>query len=111
MQRKLRVKFYLGIQHRMPVYTWNGMSSSFNPSIDSVRKAERIAEAEVRVLRADQHLDCCHDLVDGQQAVLKAYGIKKLTTFNRDWIGDQSVIVIAAVAKGAVVDGKTERVL
>lgn len=95
----------------MPAYTWNGMSSSLNPSIDRVRSAERIAEAEVRVFRADQHMDCCHDLVDGHQAVLQAYGIKNLTTFNRDWIGDPSVIVIAAVAKGTGVDGKSERVL
>ena len=95
----------------MPVYTWNGMSSSLNPSIDRVRNAERIGEAEVRVFRADQYLDCCHDLVDGHQAVLQAYGIKKLTTFNREWIGDPDVIVIAAVAKGIGVDGKTERVL
>ena len=95
----------------MPVYTWNGMSSSLNPSIDRVRNAERIGEAEVRVFRADQHLDCCHDLVDGHQAVLQAYGIKKLTTFNREWIGDPDVIVIAAVAKGIGIDGKTERVL
>ncbi len=95
----------------MPAYILNGMSSSLNPSIDRVRKADRIAEAEVRVFRADQHLDCCNDLVDGHQAVLQAYGIKKLTTFNRDWIGDPSVIVIAAVAKGSGIDGKTERVL
>ena len=95
----------------MPAYTWNGMSSSLNPSIDRVRSAERIAEAEVRVFRADQHMDCCHDLVDGHQAVLQAYGIKSLTSFNRDWIGDPSVIVIAAVAKGTGIDGKSERVL
>tara|TARA_B100000768_G_scaffold181247_1_gene203509 strand:- start:977 stop:1741 length:765 start_codon:yes stop_codon:yes gene_type:complete len=87
------------------------MSSSLNPSIDRVRNAERIAEAEVRVFRADQYMECCHDLVDGHQAVLQAYGIKNLTTFNRDWIGDPSVIVIAAIAKGAGVDGKLERVL
>lgn len=87
------------------------MSSSLNPSIDRARQAERIAEAEVRVFRADRHPDVCHELVDGHQAVLQAYGIKRLTTFNRDWIGDSNVIVIVAVGRGSGVDGRKERVL
>ena len=87
------------------------MSSSLNPSIDRARQAERIAEAEVRVFRADQYPDMCHELVDGHQAVLKAYGIKQLTTFNRDWIGNPKVIVIAAIGKGPGIDGRMERVL
>lgn len=87
------------------------MSSSLNPSIDRARQAERIAEAELRVFRADQYPDVCHELVDGHQAVLQAYGIKHLTTFNRDWIGNPNIIVIAAVGKGVGVDGRLERVL
>jgi hypothetical protein len=87
------------------------MSSSLNPSIDRARQAERIAEAEVRVFRADKYPDMCHELVDGHQAVLKAYGIKQLTTFNRDWIGNPKVIVIAAIGKGPGIDGRMERVL
>lgn len=95
----------------MPAIIWNGMSSSLNPSIDRARQAERISVAEVRVFRADQHADICHELVDGHQAVLQAYGIKKLTTFNRDWIGNPNVIVIAAIGLGAGVDGRSQRVL
>lgn len=95
----------------MPEFILNGMSSSLNPSIDRARKAERISEAEVRVFRADQYPELCHSLVDGHQAVLQAYGIKKLTTFNRDWIGNPRVIVVAAVARGQGVDGLQERVL
>ena len=49
----------------MLAITSNGMSSSLNPSIDRARKAERIAEAEVQVFRADQHADVCDELVDG----------------------------------------------
>ena len=95
----------------MPATIWNGMSSSLNPSIDRTRQAERISEAEVRVFRADRHPDMCHELVDGHQAVLKAYGIKQLTTFNRDWIGNPQIIVIAAVGLGSGIDGRVERVL
>lgn len=91
--------------------TSNGMSSSLNPSIDRARQAERIAQAEVHVFRADQHADICHELVDGHQAVLQAYGIKKLITFNREWIGNPNVIVIAAVGQGTGVDGRSRRVL
>ena len=91
--------------------TSNGMSSSLNPSIDRARQAERIAQAEMHVFRADQHADICHELVDGHQAVLKAYGIKKLATFNRDWIGNPNVIVIAAVGQGSGIDGRSQRVL
>ena len=95
----------------MLAITSNGMSSSLNPSIDRARQAERIAEAEVHVFRADQHADICHELVDGHQAVLQAYGIKKLTTFNRDWIGNPNVIVIAALGQGTGVDSRSRRVL
>lgn len=95
----------------MPEFILNGMSSSLNPSIDRARRAERISEAEVRVFRADKFPELCHALVDGHQAVLQAYGIKKLTTFNRDWIGNPQVIVIAAVTRGHGVDGLHERVL
>lgn len=87
------------------------MSSSLNPSIDRVSQAERIAQAEVLVFRADQYPERCHALVDGHQAVLIAYGIQKLATFNRDWIGDSNVLVIAAIVKGVGVDGKEERIL
>ncbi len=87
------------------------MSSSLNPSIDRVSQAERIAQAEVLVFRADQYPERCHALVDGHQAVLIAYGIQKLATFNRDWIGNPNVLVIAAVTKGSGVDGKEERIL
>ena len=82
-----------------------------NPSIDRAAQAKRIEEAEVRVFRANTHEALCHELVDGHQAVLQAYGIKKLTTFNRDWIGNPNVIVIAAIGKGAGVDGRVQRVL
>ena len=41
----------------MLAITSNGMSSSLNPSIDRARQAERIAEAEVHVFRADQRAD------------------------------------------------------
>ena len=42
---------------------------------------------------------------------MKAYGIKQLTTFNRDWIGNPQIIVIAAVGLGSGIDGRVERVL
>ena len=87
------------------------MSSSLNPSIDRVSQAERIAQAEVLVFRADQYPERCHALVDGHQAVLVAYGIQRLATFNRDWIGNPNVLVIAAVTKGSGVDGQEERIL
>ncbi|MDE0870793.1 MAG: hypothetical protein OSA37_02615 [Flavobacteriales bacterium] len=87
------------------------MSSSLNPSIDRARQAEHIAQAEVRVFRADQYPDRCHALVDGHQAVLSAYGIQKLATFNRDWIGNPRVLVVAAIGHGNGVDGKSERIL
>ena len=87
------------------------MSSSLNPSIDRARQAERIAQAEVRVFRADHYPERCHALVDGHQAVLAAYGIQKLATFNRDWIGNPNVLVVAAIANGSGVDGLDERIL
>jgi hypothetical protein len=87
------------------------MSSSLNPSIDRARQAERIAQAEVRVFRADQYPERCHALVDGHQAVLAAYGIQKLATFNRDWIGNPNVLVVAAIANESGVDGLDERIL
>lgn len=87
------------------------MSTSLNPSIDRARQAERIAEAQIRVFRADQYPERCHALVDGHQAVLQAYGIQKLATFNREWIGNPEVLVVAAISEGPGVDGRNERIL
>jgi len=73
------------------------MSSSLNASLERLQKAERVAQAEIRVFRSGKDEALCHALVDGHRAVLAAYGIKRLTTFNRDWIGREDVLVIAAL--------------
>ena len=52
---------------------WN--EQPLNCQSDRARQAERIAQAEVHVFCADQYADICHELVDGHQAVLQAYGI------------------------------------
>ncbi len=74
------------------------MSSSPNPSLDRIRQAERVGAARVVVYPANQHEERSHELVDGHQAVLAAYGIKELKTFSRDWIGNPEVMVIAALS-------------
>ena len=74
------------------------MSSSPNPSLERIREAERVHAARVVVYPADQFEARSHELVDGHRAVLAAYGIKELKTFNRDWIGNPEVQVIAALS-------------
>ena len=74
------------------------MSSSPNPSLERIRQAERVGAARVVVYPADQHEERSNELVDGHRAVLAAYGIKELKTFNRDWIGNPEVMVIAALS-------------
>ena len=110
MRPKSSEAFFSVSMFQMLAITWNGMSSSLNPSIDRARQAERIAQAEVHVFRADQHADICHELWTATRRC-SGYGIKKLTTFNRDWIGNPNVIVIAALGKGTGVDGRSRRVL
>lgn len=74
------------------------MSSSLNPSLERLRQAEQVGAARVVVYPANLHEARSHELVDGHQAVLAAYGIKELKTFNRDWIGNPEVQVIAALS-------------
>ena len=83
------------------------MSSSPNPSLERIRQAERVSAARVVVYSADQNQERSHELVDGHRAVLAAYGIKELKTFNRDWIGNPEVQVIAALStkSGKVLGG------
>jgi hypothetical protein len=82
------------------------MSSSLNASLERLQKAERVAQAEVRVFRSNEHPGLCHEMVDGHRAVLMAYGIKNLTTFNRDWIGRSDVLAILAQgADGRILGG------
>ena len=69
----------------MLAITSNGMSSSLNPSIDRARQAERIAEAEVHVFRADQHADICHELVDGHQAAVGRHRTVAGWLFSGHW--------------------------
>jgi hypothetical protein len=76
------------------------MISSPNPSLDRLRGADRVSSVVVRVYRADRHVATSEALVAGHQAVLSAYGIRKLVTFNTSWIGNPEVIVIAALADG-----------
>lgn len=74
------------------------MSSSLNPSLEKLRQAEQVGSARVVVYPGNLHEARSHELVDGHQAVLAAYGIKELKTFNRDWIGNPEVQVIAALS-------------
>lgn len=71
------------------------MASSLNPSLNRVKNAEAVGQASVSIFRADAQEELCHLLVDGHEQVLRAYGIKNLTSFNRDWIGKSDVMVIA----------------
>jgi hypothetical protein len=73
------------------------MSSSLNASLEKLQKASPVAQAEIRVFRSATDEQLCQDLVEGHRAVLSAYGIKELATFNRDWIGREDVLVIAAL--------------
>jgi hypothetical protein len=83
------------------------MSSSLNPSIDRLQRAQRVSAATIRIFRSSKDEALCHELVDGHQAVLNAYGIEQLITFDRQWIGDPEVLVLAAVAgrEGRVLGG------
>lgn len=83
------------------------MSSSPNPSLERIRQAERVGAARVLVYPANLHPERSHELVDGHRSVLAAYGIKDLKTFNRDWIGNPEVMVIAALSSktGQVLGG------
>lgn len=74
------------------------MSSSLNPSIDRLQQAQSVSAATIRVFRSHRDEALCHELVTGHQAVLNAYGIEQLITFDRQWIGDPEVIVLAAVS-------------
>lgn len=75
------------------------MSSSPNASLERLGQAAAVAQADVRVFRSSGDRGLCEKLVEGHKAVLAAYGIRNLTTFNTDWIGREDVLVIAAIDK------------
>ena len=75
------------------------------PSVERLRQAEAVDEAIVLVSRANQDPGLCKRLLDGHKRVLKAYGIKNLSSFRTDWFRRDDVMVIA------VLSGDGERVL
>lgn len=47
----------------------------------------------IRVFRATQDKEACELFADGQDNVLKDFGIEKVTSSNRDWINNPNVFV------------------
>ncbi|PCJ82605.1 MAG: hypothetical protein COA49_00660 [Bacteroidetes bacterium] len=73
-------------------------SSLSRTSTEILRNAEVVEEVHLRILRASQDVALCHQMVEGHKRVLRSYGIKKISSFNTDWIGRDDVILIAAIS-------------
>ena len=79
------------------------MSSSLSrTSAAALSSAKSVEEVHLRVLRASEDIGLCEQMVEGHKRVLRAYGIKNISSFNTDWIGRDDVILIVALS----VDGK-----
>ena len=75
------------------------MSSSLSrTSTEQLRKAKVVDEVHLRILRASEDVGLCRQMVEGHKRVLRAYGIKKISSFNTDWIGRDDVILIVALS-------------